>query len=190
MNVIKRDGTTEVFNASKIKNAILNAFIACGYEVSVETINDIIDSIEVWEDINIEDIQDQIEEILMDFDFPEVAKAFILYRENRARIRENVKEREEFIRNFMKASNAAEGSEVDDNSNVANKNIAVLNNELYKSNNIDLNRYRVAEKLRTLYPNFDYKQYERDLRNHIIYKHDENSTFGFPYCVALSCYPF
>ena len=126
----------------------------------------------------------------MDFDFPEVAKAFILYRENRARIRENVKEREEFIKNFMKASNAAEGSEVDDNSNVANKNIAVLNNELYKSNNIDLNRYRVAEKLRALYPDFDYKQYERDLRNHIIYKHDENSTFGFPYCVALSCYPF
>lgn len=126
----------------------------------------------------------------MDFDFPEVAKAFILYRENRARIRENVKEREEFIKNFMKASNAAEGSEVDDNSNVANKNIAVLNNELYKSNNIDLNRYRVGEKLRALYPDFDYKQYERDLKNHIIYKHDENSTFGFPYCVALSCYPF
>lgn len=190
MNVIKRDGTTEAFNASKIRNAILNAFNACGYETSVETINDIVDSIEIWDDINIEDIQDQIEEILMDFDFPEVAKAFILYRENRARIRENVKEREEFIKNFMKASNAAEGSEVDDNSNVANKNIAVLNNELYKSNNIDLNRYRVAEKLRALYPDFDYKQYERDLRNHIIYKHDENSTFGFPYCVALSCYPF
>ena len=190
MNVIKRDGTTEAFNASKIRNAILNAFNACGYETSVETINDIVDSIEIWDDIDIEDIQDQIEEILMDFDFPEVAKAFILYRENRARIRENVKEREEFIKNFMKASNAAEGSEVDDNSNVANKNIAVLNNELYKSNNIDLNRYRVAEKLRALYPDFDYKQYERDLRNHIIYKHDENSTFGFPYCVALSCYPF
>lgn len=190
MNVIKRDGTTEAFNASKIRNAILNAFNACGYETSVETINDIVDSIEIWDDINIEDIQDQIEEILMDFDFPEVAKAFILYRENRARIRENVKEREEFIKNFMKASNAAEGSEVDDNSNVANKNIAVLNNELYKSNNIDLNRYRVGEKLRALYPDFDYKQYERDLKNHIIYKHDENSTFGFPYCVALSCYPF
>lgn len=190
MNVIKRDGTTEAFSVSKIKNAILNAFTACGYEISTSTINDIVDSIEVWDDIDIEDIQDQIEEILMDFDFPEVAKAFILYRENRARIRENVKEREEFIKNFMKASNAAEGSEVDDNSNVANKNIAVLSNELYKSNNIDLNRYRVAEKLRALYPDFDYKQYERDLRNHIIYKHDENSTFGFPYCVALSCYPF
>lgn len=190
MNVLKRDGTTETFSVSKIKNAILNAFAACGYEISPSTIDDIVNSIEVWDDINIEDIQDQIEEVLMDYDFPEVAKAFILYRENRARIRENVKEREDFIKSFMKASNAAEGSEVDDNSNVANKNIAVLNNELYKSNNIDLNRYRVAEKLRALYPDFDYKQYERDLRSHIIYKHDENSTFGFPYCVALSCYPF
>lgn len=190
MNVVKRDGTKEVFSASKIRNAILNAFSACGYETSKDLIDDILDSVEIWEDIDIEDIQDQVEEILMDFDFPEVAKAYILYRENRARIRENVREREDFIKEFMKASNAAEGSEVDDNSNVANKNIAVLNNELYKSNNIDLNRYRVKEKLRVLYPDFDYKQYERDLKNHIIYKHDENSTFGFPYCVALSCYPF
>ena len=190
MNVIKRDGTSEAFNASKIKIAVLKAFSACGYTPQEDTVEDILDSIEVWDEITIEDIQDQIEEILMDFDFPDVAKAYILYRENRARVRENVREREEFIKEFMKASNAAEGSEVDDNSNVANKNIAVLNNELYKSNNIDLNRYRVKEKLQVLYPDFDYKQYERDLKSHIIYKHDENSTFGFPYCVALSCYPF
>ena len=190
MNVVKRDGTSEAFNASKIKIAVLKAFSACGYTPQEDTVEDILDSIEVWDEITIEDIQDQIEEILMDFDFPDVAKAYILYRENRARVRENVREREEFIKEFMKASNAAEGSEVDDNSNVANKNIAVLNNELYKSNNIDLNRYRVKEKLQVLYPDFDYKQYERDLKSHIIYKHDENSTFGFPYCVALSCYPF
>lgn len=190
MNVVKRDGTSEAFNASKIKIAILKAFTACGYTPQEDTVNDILDSIEIWDEIAIEDIQDQIEEILMDFDFPDVAKAYILYRENRARVRENVREREEFIKEFMRASNAAEGSEVDDNSNVANKNIAVLNNELYKSNNIDLNRYRVKEKLQILYPDFDSKQYERDLKNHILYKHDENSTFGFPYCVALSCYPF
>ena len=190
MNVVKRDGTSEAFNASKIKIAILKAFTACGYTPQEDTVNDILDSIEIWDEIAIEDIQDQIEEILMDFDFPDVAKAYILYRENRARVRENVREREEFIKEFMRASNAAEGSEVDDNSNVANKNIAVLNNELYKSNNIDLNRYRVKEKLQVLYPDFDSKQYERDLKNHILYKHDENSTFGFPYCVALSCYPF
>ena len=45
---------------------------------------------------------------------------------------ESVKEREEFIKEFMKASNAAEGSEVDDNSNVANKNIAVLGENSYE----------------------------------------------------------
>lgn len=190
MNVIKRDGTTEVFNASKIKTAISQAFSACEYSVQEDVIDDILDSIDVWDNIAIEDIQDQIEEILMDFDYPEVAKKYILYRENRARVRENVREREEFIKNFMKAANPADGSEVDDNSNVSNKNIAVLNNELYKSNNIDLNRFRVTEKLKELYPDFDYKQYGRDLHKHIIYKHDENSTFGFPYCVALSCFPF
>ena len=98
MNVVKRDGTSEAFNASKIKIAILKAFTACGYTPQEDTVNDILDSIEIWDEIAIEDIQDQIEEILMDFDFPDVAKAYILYRENRARVRENVREREEFIK--------------------------------------------------------------------------------------------
>lgn len=183
MNVIKRDGTKQKFNKNKIQNAIKKAFESNGYLAP-----DITDEIKIWDNISVEEIQDQIEEILMDYN-PEIAKAFIIYRENRKAIRNFVKSKEEFINKYKQSSNTANAT-VDDNSNVANKNIAVLNSELYKENNIEVNRYRVVNKLKELYPKFDSSQYIYDLKHHIIYKNDENSTFGFPYCVSVSMYPF
>jgi ribonucleoside-triphosphate reductase len=43
-----------------------------------------------------------------------------------------------------------------------------------------------------LYPDFDAKQYIRDLENHVIYKHDESGFAGAisPYCCSISMYPF
>lgn len=187
MNVIKRDGTTEAFNASKIRNAILNAFNACGYETSVETINDIVDSIEIWDDINIEDIQDQIEEILMDFDFPEVAKAFILYRHKQAELRA-LAGKKQFIKDYAKASNAATGSKYDANANVTEKNIVTLNGELFKGDVIKVNRAILTDKIRQLYGEDLAKEYIRQLESHELYKHDETSIM--PYCVAITMYPF
>lgn len=48
------------------------------------------------------------------------------------------------------------------------------------------------DKLKELYPDFDSKQYIRDLEHHIIYKHDESSFAGAiaPYCCSISMYPF
>jgi len=48
------------------------------------------------------------------------------------------------------------------------------------------------DKLKELYPDFDSKQYVRDLEHHIIYKHDESSFAGAiaPYCCSISMYPF
>ena len=185
MIIIKRDGTAQEFDKNKIINAISKAFNSCGYPYNIE---DILQYINIWDGISVEEIQDQIEEVLMDFN-QEVAKAFILYREKRNMIRAFTKSKEEFINKYKESSNTANAT-VDDNSNVANKNIAVLNNELYKENNIEVNRARVIHKLKELYPEFDAYQYIRDLKNHIIYKNDENSTFGFPYCVSVSMYPF
>ena len=184
MIVIKRDGSVQEFNRNKIVEAIDKAFNSCGYLCPSELIN----NIKIWDGISVEEIQDQIEEILMDYNF-DVAKAFILYREKRNVVRNFVKSKQDFIDKYKNASNTANAT-VDDNSNVANKNIAVLNNELYKENNIEVNRARVINKLKELYPDFDAYQYIRDLQNHIIYKNDENSTFGFPYCVSISMYPF
>ena len=47
-----------------------------------------------------------------------------------------------------------------------------------------------AEKLRELYPNFNAKQYEKDLTKHIIYKHDETGPAVYPYCCAVTMYPY
>ena len=36
----------------------------------------------------------------------------------------------------------------------------------------------------------DVHQYLADLNSHVLYKHDESGTPGFPYCVAITMYPF
>lgn len=97
----------------------------------------------------------------------------------------------EFIERFKKSSNAA-NSTIDDNSNVANKNIAILNAEIHKPDNVRISRAMVMSKLKELYPDFNARRYIRDLEDHVIYKHDESSFAGAisPYCVSVTMYPF
>lgn len=96
-----------------------------------------------------------------------------------------------FINKFKKASNTA-NSTIDDNSNVANKNVAILNAEIHKPDNVRISRAMVMDKLKELYPDFNSKRYIRDLEDHVIYKHDESSFAGAiaPYCVSVTMYPF
>ena len=72
------------------------------------------------------------------------------------------------------------------------KNVGILNAEIHKSDNIQISRRMIMDKLKELYPDFDSKQYIRDLEHHIIYKHDESSFAGAiaPYCCSISMYPF
>lgn len=93
-----------------------------------------------------------------------------------------------FIRKYMTAQNAATGSDVDQNANVANKNIATMAAELPKKDIIALNRELMRQKLTEMYGEELADQYKEDLSNHIIYKHDETSIF--PYCCSISLYPF
>ena len=93
-----------------------------------------------------------------------------------------------FIRKYMKAQNAATGSDVDQNANVSNKNIATMAAELPKKDIIALNRELMRQKLTLMYGEEMADQYEKDLASHIIYKHDETSIF--PYCCSISLYPF
>lgn len=191
MNVIKRNGTEEKFDVEKIKRAISKAFSACGISIKPEVVEDITNSIGIWDGIDIEDIQDQIEELLMDFDYPKVAKAYILYRKERDCARTWVKEKEDFINRYKSSSNTANAT-IDDNSNVGNKNIGILNSEIHKKDNISISREMITNKLKAIFPDFDYKQYVRDLNNHIIYKNDESSFAGAisPYCSSMTMYPF
>lgn len=93
-----------------------------------------------------------------------------------------------FIRKYMTAQNAATGSDVDQNANVANKNIATMAAELPKKDIIALNRELMRQQLTLMYGEDLARQYEADLSHHIIYKHDETSIF--PYCCSISLYPF
>ena len=102
-----------------------------------------------------------------------------------------VKNKIVFIERYKAASNTANAT-IDDNSNVFNKNIAIINSEIHKKDNTRISRAMVISKLKELYPNFNAKRYIRDLEDHVIYKHDESSFAGAiaPYCTSITMYPF
>lgn len=195
--VIKRDGTKEKYTRLKIENVMRKAFKDVKgarydknvYKLACTYIEGYLD----WNDnqIGVETIQNFIEQALSETGHADVQKKFILYRDYRTRIRDWVEEKEGFIKKYKASINTADAT-VDDNSNVASKNIAILNNEIHKEDNIQISRKMIVNKLRELFPDFDAKQYIRDLMNHIIYKHDESSFAGAiaPYCVSTTMYPF
>lgn len=189
INVIKRNGNVVPFEISKIKNAIQRAFDSCDYKVTQETIDDIASEVDTWEDITVEEIQDQIEEILMDYDYPTVAKEYILYREKHSQAR-FIRDRINYMYKYSNSNdNAATSSETDANANVTMKNVANLEGEVYKTNNRIIQRQMMKDKLNELYPEVA-KQYEKDLNHHIIYTHDEATTPVLKqYCMAVSLYP-
>ena len=196
MLVQKRDGSKEEFNPGKIETAIHKAFNACNYSLSEYERKGIKDFCKKLKHKllkeSVESIQDMVEEFLMSKKqwFP-VGKAYILYREQHKQVRQFVEKKEAFINRYKESSNTANAT-VDDNSNVGGKNIGILNAEIHKEDNIQINRGMMLNKLRELYPDFDAKQYIRDLENHIIYKHDESGFAGAisPYCCSISMYPF
>ena len=191
MVIIKRDGTKEEFDADKIFNALTKAFEACGYTSVENVIRDMISEMRFWDNITVEEIQDEVEETLYNYEYLDVARAYIICRESHKSIREYVENKRAYINNYKKASNTANAT-IDDNSNVSSKNIGVLNAEIHKSDNIEISRGMIVSKLRELFPDFNAKEYLNDLKHHIIYKHDESSFAGAiaPYCVSMTMYPF
>lgn len=92
--VVKRDGDVNDFTMNKISDAIIKAFNA----TDVQFTNDIVDllTLRVIADfqpkvkegsIHVEDIQDSVERTLEHAGFTEAAKAFILYRKQREKMR-------------------------------------------------------------------------------------------------------
>lgn len=195
MKVVKRNKELEDFDIKKIVNSVQKAFRSCRKPLPKELKDALLN--ENFENLanekgllKIEKIQDFIRNLLMQVD-PDVANSFVIYRNERKRIRDFVKLKKEFINKYKESDNTANAT-VDDNSNVANKNIGILNAEIHKPDNIQINRGMVMDKLKELFPDFDHKQYIDDLESHIIYKHDESSFAGAiaPYCCSVSLYPF
>ena len=99
-----------------------------------------------------------------------------------------IKTKLDFINNYIKAENAAEGSLVDSNSNVTSKNVSTMEAELYKFETIQVNRMIIYERLKEKWGIDLAEQYLEDIHNHLIYIHDETSLK--PYCASITLYPF
>ena len=192
--VVKRDGSIVDFNSGKIVQAIGNAFDSSG-EHCIDTVNDLYSQImselhklKKEEYYSVEDIQDVVENVLMKKGYYKTAKLFIKYREQHKSLRDKTNRKLAFINNYINSDNTANAT-IDDNSNVSNHNIAVLNSEIHKEDNQEVNLRMLRDMLQKLYPDFDYKQMDKDF-NTIAYLHDSSSQIGMPYCVAITMYPF
>ena len=92
MNIRKRDGRIEDFKSEKITKAIAKAFKSLGENISENNLEII--TKKVVELINnetptVEEIQDLVERVLMELNYFEVAKNYILYRSSRKEKRES-----------------------------------------------------------------------------------------------------
>lgn len=176
MNVIKRDGKIEPFNIAKIIKAMESAFVEVDgklTEVSLGKIHSIaldIEKIDKSKDLQVEEIQDIIEKKLMATNRKDVAKAYILYRAERNRIRDR---------------NSAFRKEVNEKlsaSSVQNQNA-----------NVDEKSFggRVGEASDTLLKKIALEDYLSEMarNNHInneIYVHDLNSyVVGSHNCLSV-----
>lgn len=187
--VTKREGNLESFDISRIESAIRKAFMSCETEVSEDVIKNITKAVNIWDTISIEDIQDQIIELLGDYDYPDVAAAYRSYKDKQSRARmlwRKIHYMDEYIDSNK---NAATMSNTDGNANTSAKNVATLEPEVFKDDFRTIQRYRMKRKLKQMYPEVAY-DYERDIEGHEIYVHDEASTPTLKqYCMAVSLYP-
>lgn len=168
MKVIKRDGRTVEFNKEKIKNAILKAYE--DVDKNIENSNAKTKASEIAnyifninKDMSVEEIQDIVEEKLMASNRKDVARSYILYRNNRTKIRENKTQLMKEISEKLMAANVQNqnanvdeksfGGRVGEASDTVLKKYALDNcmSEMSKNNHInneiyvhDLNSYAVG----------------------------------------------
>lgn len=106
MNIVKRNGSYEPFCIDKIKNAVQLAFLSVGTKLEEEEYDKLM--IEIQEkvmeissggrEVQVEMIQDQVEQTLMEENYYKEVKSYILYREDRSRMRKARKEIENYFK--------------------------------------------------------------------------------------------
>ena len=185
--ITKRDGTKDRFSLDKIMNAIVKAFDSVKQPADLGVLSKIISNLDIHEGITVEDIQNQVEVSLMREGFYDVAKSFMLYRQQHTEDRETLA-RLQFLSDYCEAANAATGSKYDANANVEHKNIATLIGELPKSSFIRLNRRLLTDRIKKMYGKELANKYVEMLTHHFIYKNDETSLAN--YCASITMYPW
>ena len=94
INIVKRDDKIEVFDSKKIYNAVYKATLDSRDGEDKELAQKISDSVVSLlkhreSNITVEEVQDMVEILLMASDRKDVAKKYILYREDRAEVRKS-----------------------------------------------------------------------------------------------------
>lgn len=99
MQILKRNGLSQVYDRTKIKNAIQKAFFGLGAEISEDELSHLLTEVEeqITDGCSVELIQDYVEECLMRRGYLKVAKAYILYRQHHAELRQAASELTELI---------------------------------------------------------------------------------------------
>ncbi|MCF0167621.1 MAG: anaerobic ribonucleoside-triphosphate reductase, partial [Bacteroidales bacterium] len=187
INIVKRDGKSEIFSVEKIKNAIRKAFLSVGAVATEEDLVTILSRIRIRSGMSVEEIQNQVETALMAERYYAVAKSYMLYRQSHNEDRD-VRDRLEFMMNYCNEGNAATNSKYDANANVENKNIATLIGEIPKAGFIRLNRRMLTDRIKEMYGKELSDKYLRLLTTHFIYKNDETSLAN--YCASITMYPW
>ncbi len=108
--VIKRDGKHQVYNREKMHIAMEEAFKSCKQEMTSNFVERFDEELEKFEEgvegtVDIEELQDFIEKFLIKKNKFEVAKAYILYRDKRTRVREQKSKIMKGIKEKLEAKN-------------------------------------------------------------------------------------
>ena len=173
--VIKRDGREKDFNSKNIRSALERAFIAVDGIVSEDAeivINRILNQITELNKnkISVEDIQDMIENKLMQSSRKDVAKAYILYRNERTKVREANSKLIKSVSEKLMATNVQ-----NQNANVDEKSFG---GRMGEANDAVMKQYAL-----------DYCMSEMAKNNHLnneIYIHDLNSyAVGMHNCLSI-----
>ena len=173
-SIIKRDGRAQDFDKQKIVEAIKKAFVAVDGTLTKAGVNvarRIAKSIEKEilnneEPFTVEQIQDKVETALMATERKDVAKAYILYRQERSRIRHLNTDLMKSIKEKVEASNVQnQNANVDEHS--FGGRMGEARNELMKAYALD---YCMSEKSRNNHLNNEV--YIHDLDAYILGMHN------------------
>lgn len=174
MTVIKRDGRKAKFDKDKIKIAVLKAFIDVDGEETTyakEKARDIANYIESLDkDMSVEEIQDVVEEKLMASNRKDVARAYIIYRNDRTKVRERNTQLMRDVSEKLMASNVQ-----NQNANIDEKSFG---GRMGEANDAVMKKYAL-----------DYCMSDMARNNHLnneIYIHDLNSyAVGMHNCLSV-----
>ena len=188
MYIIKRDGRKEKFNKQKIMNAAKKAFIAVDgtlTKAGVKKIRRIGSEIEkvatkTQYPLSVEQIQDMVEELLMETDRKDVAKAYIVYRSERSAERSRKTNLMKSVEEKIMATNVQnQNANVDEHS--FGGRMGEARNELMKEYALN---YLISEKARNNHLNnevyiHDLDSYAVGMHNCLTIPFDELLAKGF-----------